>query len=399
MNNTSVQLAGDPFLPPKTYLNFHDVLNSSPIFLHEYREKYDLMCVVLDRLETCVKYLNAHTEYPKSEEDFLSFVMFACMVIDATAVLLDNLGIESQTERKQNKDYTYFGQAIAASPLQVAQEKLPNDDRFFQYFRALAFAHPYTTDRYDFGRGKEVQYSPWVIVNSPAINSDPAIKDTVGLCIYSNKLPDTVHLRIPFSSLKEYIQSRYLKLDLATKWAKQRIKEAQDDWKKQLVDRTGCPSDTFQAILEICISRHWNTSYLKSIIRFLECPLTCHANILAVQRYRDALVKVLPSLCDAIERVDEQAAEQILDSIMYIRPDTLHKGASYQLEKIFGYLDEEYPGDIMWGRMQANAFSQEFARKWVFIDADNMSFTEIKLLINTACYLEQESIQNGSSQQ
>ena len=356
------------------------------------------MCVVLDRLETCVKYLNAHTEYPKSEEDFLSFVMFACMVIDATAVLLDNLGIESQTERKQNKDYTYFGQAIAASPLQVAQEKLPNDDRFFQYFRALAFAHPYTTDRYDFGRGKEVQYSPWVIVNSPAINSDPAIKDSVGLCIYSNKLPDTVHLRIPFSSLKEYIQSRYLKLDLATKWAKQRIKEAQDDWKKQLVDRTGCPTDTFQSMLDICISRHWHTGNLKRVIRFLECPLTYHENAHAVQQYKDALVETLPSLCDAIERVDEQATEQILDSVLHIRPDTLHKGASYQLEKIFGYLDEEYPGDIMWGKMQANAFAQDFAQKWVYIDADNMPFTEIKLLVNTACYLEQKSIQSGPTQ-
>lgn len=397
MNNTSSPI-DNLFLPPKIYLDFHSALTSSPIFLYEYSEKYNLMCVVLDRLETCVKYLNDHAEYPQSEEDFLSFLMFACMVIDASAILLDNLGIETKEERKRNKDHSYFGEAIAASPLKVTPEKFPNDDHFFRYFRALAFAHPYTTDHYDFGGGKEVQYSPWVIVNSSSRNLDPKIKDTVGLCIYSNKHPDTLHLRVPFKSLKEYILSRYLKLNLATKWAEQSIKKAQDDWKKQSVKQSDCPTDTFQSMLEICISRHWHTGNLKRVIRFLECPITYHENAHAVQRYKDALVETLPSLCDAIERVDEQATEQILDSVLYIRPDTLHKEASYQLEKIFGYLDEEYPGDIMWGRMQANAFAQDFAQKWVYIDADNMSFTEIKLLVNTACYLEQESIQSGPTQ-
>ena len=397
MNNTSSPL-DNLFLPPQTYLDFHSALTSSPIFLHEYSEKYNLMCVVLDRLETCVKYLNDHAEYPQSEEDFLSFLMFACMVIDASAILLDNLGIETKEERKRNKDHSYFGEAIAASPLKVTPEKFPNDDHFFRYFRALAFAHPYTTDHYDFGGGKEVQYSPWVIVNSSTRNLDPKIKDTVGLCIYSNKCPDTLHLRVPFKSLKEYILSRYLKLNLATKWAEQSIKKAQDDWKKQSVKRSECPTDTFQSMLDICISRHWHTGNLKRVIRFLECPLTYHENAHAVQQYKDALVETLPSLCDAIERVDEQATEQILDSVLHIRPDTLHKGASYQLEKIFGYLDEEYPGDIMWGKMQANAFAQNFAQKWVYIDADNMPFTEIKLLVNTACYLEQKSIQSGPTQ-
>ena len=57
----------------------------------------------------------------------------------------------------------------------------------------------------------------------------------------------------------------------------------------------------------------------------------------------------------------------------------------YQLEKIFSYLNEEY-GDVEWGLIQAEAFSKEFAKKWVIIKPREMGFDEIKMLTNVACY-------------
>ncbi len=36
----------------------------------------------------------------------------------------------------------------------------------------------------------------------------------------------------------------------------------------------------------------------------------------------------------------------------------------------------------------ADEFSKEFAKKWVSIDINTMRVDEIKLLVQTACYLE-----------
>ena len=77
--------------------------------------------------------------------------------------------------------------------------------------------------------------------------------------------------------------------------------------------------------------------------------------------------------------------------ITYTRPKIMHQFADYQLEKIFCYLNDrcDYV-NVIWGRQQAHEFSKGFAKKWVTIDAKNMSFEEIKLLVTTACYLEHE---------
>ena len=68
----------------------------------------------------------------------------------------------------------------------------------------------------------------------------------------------------------------------------------------------------------------------------------------------------------------------------------------YQLEKIFCYLNDDGYGDIEWGLIQADAFAKEFAKKWVIIKPYDMSFKEIKLLANVACYLEYQE-QNKES--
>ena len=71
----------------------------------------------------------------------------------------------------------------------------------------------------------------------------------------------------------------------------------------------------------------------------------------------------------------------------------------YQLEKIFCYLTEDGYGDVDWGLIQADAFSKEFAKKWVLIKPYDMSFKEIKLLVYVACYLEyQEQLMEGKNE-
>ena len=59
----------------------------------------------------------------------------------------------------------------------------------------------------------------------------------------------------------------------------------------------------------------------------------------------------------------------------------------YQIEKIYSCLNDDY-GDVEWGLIQAEAFANEFAKKWVTINPRSMNFDEIKLLTGVACYLE-----------
>jgi len=79
----------------------------------------------------------------------------------------------------------------------------------------------------------------------------------------------------------------------------------------------------------------------------------------------------------------------LLGDRSFLRPRKAHQMMSYQLEKIFCYLDDDhYWMDTDWGLRQAKAFSREFAKDWVVIEVNNMGFDEIKLLVSIACYKE-----------
>lgn len=100
-------------------------------------------------------------------------------------------------------------------------------------------------------------------------------------------------------------------------------------------------------------------------------------------------------MCDAIDNYDCDGVYNLCYSLLYNRPKA-HQMMHYQLEKIFCYLNDDGYGDVEWGLIQADAFSKEFAKKWVTIKPYDMTFKEIKLLANVACYLEYQE-QNKES--
>lgn len=66
----------------------------------------------------------------------------------------------------------------------------------------------------------------------------------------------------------------------------------------------------------------------------------------------------------------------------------------YQLEKIFGYLnDYNHIESMEWGLKQAEAFSKEFV-----IKPQEMNFDEIKMLTQVACYLEYMEQKEGKNE-
>ena len=83
----------------KTYLDealiwdLHNVIESSDIFMSEepLKHKYNLFCAFKDRMFSAVKYLNKHSEPPKTEEEFINFLVYAAIVRDGIMKLYENL--------------------------------------------------------------------------------------------------------------------------------------------------------------------------------------------------------------------------------------------------------------------------------------------------------------------
>lgn len=48
-----------------------------------YRPYINLIYAIMDRIDSCVNYLNSHVRFPKSETDFLFFFMLGCIINDA----------------------------------------------------------------------------------------------------------------------------------------------------------------------------------------------------------------------------------------------------------------------------------------------------------------------------
>lgn len=72
----------------------------------------------------------------------------------------------------------------------------------------------------------------------------------------------------------------------------------------------------------------------------------------------------------------------------------MHQRAGYQLEKNFCYLSnkglEDSSFDVLWGLEQAKAFAASFAKKWVNINVNNMSRTEIQFLVSAVMLFRKE---------
>lgn len=391
---TSEEYNPSVFLSPSFCREFREAANSSPIFWHDsrYMARYHLCCAVMDRLDTCIEKLNKYGDYPKSEEDFLVFMMFASMATDAVKEILSQLGIHKKKDPVYGSedDYQHFLPFYLMSKVYNEEAKQPTDDEFFEYFRSLSFAHPAETSHQKFKRAGEIQYSPWVIVNREAMRLR-GYEDGVGVRIYTSLSEDILDLRFPFATLKDYVRSRYERIVLATQWVYDQIAQAETEWRKHKINRSQSPIEILREMDQILTSRCEENYALKEAIRYMECELTDVSNLPAVELFRKAIADMIPRICDAVDNLNHNLAEELCYQL-YERPAVMHQFASYQLEKIFSYLGENpspyADTEAIFALQQAQYFSEGFANKWVNIDIKSMSHTEIQLLVRTACFLE-----------
>lgn len=377
-----------------------EAILSSPIFWRDdsYHSFYNQVCAVMDRLSTAVNYVNKHRYYPKSEEKFICFMAFACMIVDAHKMLTKTINAfvsknvfseEYKLKLTSENDKELFRDICMNAPFNMTEQECPTDNAFFEFFRSITFAHPYDTNRL-FKKKLGNQVSPWVHIYGE--RSLIGEKGFISITMYTDLKDEnntTQHIvRVPFDTLKKYIKSRYENIKFITQWVESEISRNKDIWKKQGVIKGKTPVETLLNIKQALESQSQDTYEIDDFISYLTCELSNEHNVDNVKKFRAALIEKIDNISRFTAEVDYASLYEETE-IVYTRPKVMHQHAYYQLEKIFGYLNDncDYV-NVIWGRRQAHEFSKGFANKWVAIDAENMSFDEIKLLVSTACYLE-----------
>ena len=397
-----VETKEKPFLDKQKIHEFMELINNNEMFTNrsDLLLLYNLICTFTDRMFSAVDYLNKHCICPTTEEDFVVFLVYACMIYDGFNKMHENL-LHQVPPYKGEK--TYFKYAKHYKEYYFNDDTCPSDDVFFEYLRAMAFAHPYEVSYRGrpFLEKNEKHYCPWVVINN--IMSFDDIKDSVGIRMYTNiDQNKIVSLTFSFKSLKGYIKSIYDTFPALIKWAKDVISGQNAEWKLTKVNRLQDAVSVLNEIKGVLERRYENTYSIDDALSYLTCQLTLQSNIENVEKFRKAIESKIPSLCDSVDELDYEKMEDAL-AILYETPKVMHQMAHYQLEKIYSYLDErsdyiDPASNEYWGLQQAYNFSQEFAKNWVTIDVRSMQYDEIKLLVAVACYLEKEKQDKAKEQ-
>ena len=353
-----------------------EVVNKTDIFYKDkiQSQKFDFICAFMDRFDFAVNYLNEHTVKPKTEIELMTYLMQASIVRDGIKLCYELLGLEEEISNSYFKEYCV--RDIECEPA--------NDDKYFEYFRSLSFAHPLDTTRSIPNRlTQEKQFSPYCLIDLHNLRND---EDAVGVMVYSN-MRESFSLTIPFQTLKDYLNFKYSLITNIINKFNEIIIEMETSWKKRKVNRKQNDIDILKEVVEILEERYLEHYHIDDLIEYLTCELTVSENKKNVEIFRSKIRGIVLPICDALDNYETDVMNDLCNSVLSLRPKA-HQMMHYQLEKIFCYLNDDGYGDIDWGLTQADAFSKEFAKKWVVIKPYEMNFNEIKLLTSVACYLE-----------
>ena len=267
-------------LDSKLVYDLRDVINKTNIFVEDVneKEKFNLICAVMDQFDNSVMYLNSHQTVPTAENDIIMLFHHFCIIRDGIKVVSNILNIE-------NKPTNIFQSYCEGEPFLIPASDYKGDDKFFDYLRSLFFAHPFITDRSIPNPIKgEVQYSPYILNNRGGIFSD--LKDSVGVMVYSNKR-DMFHICIRFDDLKEYIRLKFEKINDIINAFQDIINNKEKEWSNRKVNRNQDSDAILLDIIDILNERYLEDSEIKELYDYLTCNISDETNIEIVDKYRD----------------------------------------------------------------------------------------------------------------
>lgn len=366
------------FLNSKLVQDLRDVINKTDIFIKDpiEKEKFNLICAIMDRFDSSINFLNENQTFPKSENDFINFLVHVSIIRDGINNVFEVLRLEIKNDNK------IFEQYYKRDLPNINKEI--NDDKFYEYFRSLAFAHPFVTNRSipNVIDKTEIQYSPYVLTNLGYLWKD---KNAVGIEVYSNRR-NSFSISFPFEKLKEYVKWKYeMIVDIISEFEKI-INRKEKIWREHKVKKNLSDIETLKDIKIILEERCINIDEINELMAYLTCECSLKENYESVEKFKNAIKDVIPKICNAIDNYKHEEVYDVVRDILYPRPKA-HQMMYYQIEKIYSCLNDDY-GDVEWGLIQAEAFANEFAKKWVTINPRSMNFDEVKLLTGVACYLE-----------
>lgn len=382
------------FLDSKLCEEFSEILNSRG-FMYNNSFPHNVLYAFGNRISTSVKYLNKNSNYPASEEDFICFIVFACMIVDGIQKITKLLNINNVSETHILSFHIYP---------EIEFSNQLTDKESFCYLRSMVFAHPYETNRTKiFKEYFGTQVSPWVIVIPDLYNNN--IKEPIGFRTYTEKKDnnnfDIRDIIISFSDLKTYIKYQFNQITLIINGLKEKINKQQEEWKKIKINRNQSAIDILKEIKSILNDRHQEVYNIKRFIDYLSIPLSCSENEQPVKEYREAIINIIPELCDAVDDIDNEKIGEIENNLLHVPILGMPENIGYHLQKI-RYLDEEndlskIKSNYDFGLCMLKHFCRDLANKWVIIKPEIMSYKEIFLLVNTTLFLEyREQTQKGA---
>ena len=311
------------------------------------------------------------------------------MMRDAVDAILEEFDV--QYNYRNEELFQFFKDVYVNSKVYNPEKDIPTDDKFFEYFRSLTFAHPVETNRAKFlcKELNEKHYCPFVLINR--FRGDP---ECVGARIYTNVSKDVLDVYVPFERIKNYLKFKYEQLSLATNYLNQKYLDLKTHWKREKVNRNLTPLEILQEIRDKLEQRCEETYGIPELILFLKYGSSLKKNEKSTLEYQKAIISCLPSLCDAVEQLDYDKLYSVIESVLYVRPKNVEK-VDYQLGCIYADLnsatdDARYLytlGCVQW-------VVDSFAHKWVDIK-EEMSADEKRFLISAACYLEEKACNEG----
>ncbi len=111
------------------------------------------------------------------------------------------------------------------------------------------------------------------------------------------------------------------------------ISKQESKWKERKVNRLLPPVEILYDIQNI-LAQRYEDNMVKDMISYLTCELTNDDNRQAVTKFREALLSVIPKLCNAIDDMDYEEAHTAI-RISRIRPKAEYKMFKYQMENFF----------------------------------------------------------------
>lgn len=87
--------------------DLRDVINKTDIFVKDpiEKEKFDLICAIMDRFDLSVDFLNKHQSFPKDENEFINFLVHVSIIRDGINAVFKELGLEIKSDNKIFEEY------------------------------------------------------------------------------------------------------------------------------------------------------------------------------------------------------------------------------------------------------------------------------------------------------